>query len=89
LKFNKDVIKDRIIKNEKIEKGEDYIKTTKDEKIFFPFFVVEYINTHNTQMEITLNEFKDKGIIRFNTQINILGDFEIVKKVFISDNKDD
>ena len=35
-------------------------------------------------MDLFLNENKQKGIFRFNTQINLLGDFEFMKKDYIN-----
>ena len=51
IKMNIKILKELIIKNQKTEQSEQYIKSIKDERVYFPFLILEYIDNKNTTVK--------------------------------------
>ncbi len=75
-------IKDHITKNEKMANMEEYLKSQKEEKIFFPFIIVEHTNCSDCYINLTMSNSKKKFLICCNREMNIYGDLQLLRKIY-------
>ena len=75
-------MKEHLIKNEKRSCLEDFLKANKEEKIYFPFVIIQHPNIKEYNIDLIISESKRKFFFGSNKKVDVYGDVELLKKIY-------
>lgn len=77
-------LKALLLKNEKQQKMEEYLKyrTSHEERLFFPLIILQHMNTTDCNLELVMSDDKKRFFVSSNKEISLFGEIELLKKVY-------
>lgn len=77
-------LKALLLKNEKQQKMEEYLKyrTSHEERLFFPLVILQHMNTTDCNLELVMSDDKKRFFVSSNKEMSLFGEIELLKRVY-------